>query len=549
MKPTRALAIAAPVLLGWLAHAALHLAKLSDSYQDDMRQHVLGLNPTPDLFGAYFAASTPAGMRGVHALTSWALSPLAWARWAQPLLAASVLAWAAWRAGRALFAHRGEPGARDAALVMVWASQALAWAGDDLVSGTPRSWALAFTVLAVDAAGRRSLAQLAAAAFAFALFYPPLALGTFAVLALMAGARCLGGSVREAAKAAGVAAVALAVLGALAWVQAMPMEPFGPRITREAAAGMREFGLGGRAQYFRSDAMEFWIKGERSGVVRPDNEIAWIVIAAALAAAVLWRPSALRGLWARPAWRGAALYGVAGVALFFAAHALWLKLFHPNRHVLFLVPVAAAAALAAWAGAGGWRAAVLAGTLLFGSARYAGRDGYRPGAETVAVARQLEGAVAAVVAAHPASEAASALPLLAGVPVVSSQELTLPYHTGFYRAALERMNDTLAAWAAVDPAVLEAFVARHRVTHFLLEPDSWPPLVLLPSGKARFDRDAAAHQRLKLPWRRTYLGLLGHHKHPILQQLAHEWKVEAPRVAPAAEVLAYARSDRWRRPE
>ena len=78
-----------PVLLGYTIHIFLHLNKdVQNTFQDDMRQHVLGLQPTDNFFGHYFELTVPLGINFLNALTSFFCSPLQWARWGQPILIA-----------------------------------------------------------------------------------------------------------------------------------------------------------------------------------------------------------------------------------------------------------------------------------------------------------------------------------------------------------------------------------------------------------------------------------------------------------------------------
>ncbi|MEZ5404631.1 MAG: hypothetical protein R3F23_00240 [Verrucomicrobiia bacterium] len=78
-----------PALLGYAIHIFLHLSEdVQNTFQDDMRQHVLGLQHVDNFFGHYFELTVPLGIKFLNELTSFFCSPLQWARWGQPLLIA-----------------------------------------------------------------------------------------------------------------------------------------------------------------------------------------------------------------------------------------------------------------------------------------------------------------------------------------------------------------------------------------------------------------------------------------------------------------------------
>jgi len=510
-----------PVVLGLCYHASAHLIGRPAPFQDDMRQHILGLQPTNDLFGHYFAASVPPGVRVLDWITSRACSPLDWARWGQPLLSASLLAAAAWGLGRRVWAGDNPDARAHKSLLLVWLAQALAWSSDDLVSGTPRGWSYFFSLwifgrfLAADGWG------LALALGACACFYPPVA-ALMLPLSLVLALRAWRGDKRIQHLTQVVLAATLCIAPVI--FQTHALAPYGPKITRGQALEQPEFHRGGRAVYFDSNPKNFWVTGARSGFVARDTELPWLLLiaASAVAATAAWRSRS--PVLPKDTWTALALLLGIGAGLFLLSHALWFRLFHPSRYAQFAVLTVATVAGAGLLGhLRPWMAWALIPALFAANAATVDVP-FFSGTEATAVHSQLahENGKKVLIAAFPGNEIASTLPLLSGQATLCSVELALPYHTGFYRDASARIADSLAVWSSSDSNTIRAFVQGYGITHFYLDPADWP------------EHAAQAKKLLPDPWRKSYAtGLKG--STPLLKLALGEGA--GARLVPAEELL------------
>ncbi len=553
--PWRTLAAAGlPLLLGYAYHVVAHLWGRPLAFQDDMRQHLLGLRPTADLFGAYFAATVPFGVRALDAITSRFVDALDWARWAQPLLLAAWLAVGARRLAAALGRER------EAWVFAAWI-QVFAWAGDDLVSATPRSWALAFLIEILGSAALRHPARFAMGIGLAALWYPPVAVlglatgagmaawvmleaawgepelrGLPGVKALSFVERWRGGWRKDLLRWVLALVVATVALLLVAQLYRHRLEPFGPPIARDEAMRLDEFGDSGRAAFFSDHPIDHWVMNSRGGLVNRDSEIPWIVVALIGAMALLKLPASmgrlLTGLWS-PRGRGLMTsWLAASLLLFFSAHALWHKLFHPSRYVQYSVTILAALLLAGLVARWWWpiRAAALAAG--FWLAVWMGRASYDDGRLAGMIQWEIGPTREAVLAAYPESSLSATAPLLFGSRSVASVELALPYHVGFYKQAAGRIRDAFAAWYTDDPAKVMAFQLKYGVTHWILEGDAW-------KGRGQ---GFYVHQ----PWRGFVPRRMGEIPKPVLEAIFQGRDHGRPVVVSAAEMAKLLRF--WPRP-
>lgn len=548
------MAAALPLLAGYGYHVAAHLWGRPLAFQDDMRQHLLGLRPTADLFGAYFAATVPFGVRAMDALTSRFCDALDWARWFQPLLLGAWLAIGARRLAAAL-GREGDGWALAACL------QVFAWAGDDLVSSTPRAWALPFLVEMLGSAAARQPARLAVGIALAALWYPPVAVLGWAMGAGMAawlmveaacgepelrglpGAKAISfwsrwrsGWLRELLRWLLALAIAACALLIVARLYGHRLEPFGPGITRDAARHADEFGDSGRAAFFGDNPISSWVMNSRGGLVNRDSEIPWIIVTAFAVMTFFSLPPALGrmlpGLWSP---RGRAVmtaWLASSILLFISAHVLWHRLFHPSRYVQYSVTILSALLLAALVSR--WRLPMraLAVAAVFALAIWMGRAGYDDGHLAGTIQWEIGPPERAVLAVYPESDLAATPPLLFGARSVASVELALPYHLGFYKQAAGRIRDAFTAWYTDDPGKVLAFQQKYGVTHWILEGDAW-------EGRGH---GFHVHQ----PWRGLVPKRMGEIAKPVLASI-HEGRDHGrPVVVSAAEMAGLLRH--WPRP-
>lgn len=547
-------AAALPLLVGYAYHVAAHLWGRPLAFQDDMRQHLLGLRPTADLFGAYFAATVPLGVAALHRLTSIFCDALDWARWAQPLLLGAWLAIASRRLAAAL--GREEDGWALAAWLQVFA-----WAGDDLVSSTPRAWALPFLIEILGSAAARQPVRLAGGVALAVLWYPPVAVLGWAVGAGMAAWLPVEAAFGEPelrgmpnAKAGSTSSrwrsgwrhellrwfLALFLAGCalliVARIYGHRLEPFGPGITRDEAIHADEFGDSGRAAFFSDNPISSWVMNSRGGLVNRDSEIPWVTVVAFGVMTFFKLPPALGrilpGLWS-PRGRAAMTSWLAASAiLFVSAHVLWHRLFHPSRYVQYSVTILAALLLAAVVSRWRWPFRAVAFAAVFALAVWMGRASYEDGRLAGTIQWEIGPPERAVLAAYPESELSATPPLLFGARSVASVELALPYHLGFYKLAAGRIRDALSVWYTDDPGKVLAFQQKYGVTHWILEGDAW-------KGRGHGFR---VHQ----PWRGRVPRKMGEIAKPVLARI-HEGRDHGrPVVVTAAQMTELLRH--WPRP-
>src|SRR4029078_9015890 len=120
-------------------------------------------------------------------------------------------------------------------------------------------------------------------------------------------------------------------------------------ITAAESRNMPEFQDGGRASFWVSDPVKFWLDSNHRGLAlrRKDRLLGGLpalTIPFALAVALgLWAFAARLGLVARPAVprRAGLLVGLllSAFILYFAAHALLFRLYLPARQVQFSLPI------------------------------------------------------------------------------------------------------------------------------------------------------------------------------------------------------------------
>lgn len=225
-------------------------------------------------------------------------------------------------------------------------------------------------------------------------------------------------------------------------------------------------------------------------------QASWLLPLLVLVAAAGWAYQARR----RPEALRLALLPAAVVVCHTLSLALEPRLFLPERHVAYGVPVAALlgvpAALAAFDGAERrWvRALPLAWVVLVLS--LIGARGSPWAGITVRVppeARPLYAAVAslpptAVVAGWP-DETTDTVPYLSRRSVLVARETHMPFHLRFTEQMRERTRALIAAHYATDLAPLRALASRYGVTHLLLDRRN---LATAPLHFAPFEAEARA---------------------------------------------------------
>ena len=487
-----------PAFIGYVIHILWHLGKESHSaFQDDMRQHILGLYHLSDFFGRYFSATVPLGIDWLNQVTSLFMTPLTWARWVQPIFIALLLTFFSWRLGKKFFLG-GK--AEKKIFLFVILLQALIWSGDDLISSTPRSWAILCVVALLDASLSRQVLRLIITLFLTALFYPPLAITGFGLFVLLQLDIFLFQKKNPLYGSNILLVIAILVgLYGMAHDQSRHLDDYGPRITKKEARVLPEFNLGGRAHYFSDDILDFWVTNSRGGLLPKDAQAAAMLLVLGLLLGLNKNSFQKLKEDRRVFWISGLFLG--SLVLFFLAHAFWFRLFHPNRYIQFVIPVVACLVATQFFSKIKFVLFVLPPVLFFFNHALSNQSYYHE-EEALFIKSKMAKELSPSLAVFPVSKLGEALPLLEQLPIVASEELSLPYHRAFYQKAQERLADTYSLWITTNENEVVHYFEKYQVTHILLEREAW-------QGKTK----------LSEPWQSLYHKKLVSESSSLLKQV------------------------------
>jgi hypothetical protein len=377
------------------------------------------------------------------------------------------------------------------------------WLSDALTSGTPRAFIYPFfAAFLYYLVTERAFRMLAAIAL-LGLFYPQMltiAVGTLGLsMVRIDGDRIrLPSARREYLIFAGAILVALPLV---AWAGLLSAE-YGPTVTAAQARQMLEFGPFGRTRYFVTNPRQFWLTGERSGVLPFNIKPPFIWLGLLLPVLLLVRariPSARR---LSPKASVLVRLTIASFGMYAAAHLLLFRLHLPSRYtqhsLRFVLALAAGLALVlvldlvlselrslpslGRVARGAATAVVLAaafGAVLLYPAVFPLAGGVFPymqyvvGRETGLYA-YLEQTPKDTVVASMAPQI-DLIPSLAQRSIFNGYEYAIPYHTGYYQQLRQRTHDLLRMEYALDPAEITRFFEKYRVTYLLLDRQTYTP--------------------------------------------------------------------------
>jgi hypothetical protein len=373
-----------------------------------------------------------------------------------------------------------------------------------VASGTPKAFVFLVTLLFWYGWLRRSWWLTGASILLQGLFYPPTVLLSAGVLMLGLIERRPGGHwqlVRDR-RVWQLTGTGLVIAAGIILQYGLSSSEFGPTITAAAALEMPEFYRGGRGQFFRPSVIDYLLYG-RSGL-QLYNALTPVTNVLALAFPILLGcPKRFPLITAvRPPigllWRVLATSAV----WFVIAHRVLFKLHLPNRYVgrflLLIVVVLAAIALViiidgllqwslqsltavprrrypfrAWGAAclASGLALALSVVLVLYPLTYQGYPSTSLARGQVPelyqfFATQPKASVVASLSAE-----ASNIPSFSGRMVLVNSEIALPYHVGYYREIERRARDLIEAQFTPDPSVLQAFIQRYGITHWLIGPN------------------------------------------------------------------------------
>jgi hypothetical protein len=499
------------VIVAFYSLLALQQAFSADYVvQDDARQHVfwmqrwlqLDLFPN-DLIADYFQSVAPVGYATVYRIAAAVGLDPVWVHKLLPLPLNLITAVFCFGVSMTLFPI---PAAAFCATILLGQGLELT---DAIVSGTPKAFIYPLFLAFMYYLLRRRLLPCLGAIALQGLFYPQLVFisaGTLILrlfywrkwrprLTFNRGDRRL---IR----------LGLVVAFLVLLPYALQSSEFGPVISVAEARELPEFSLpGSRSRYFYDDAATFWLKG-RSG----------LRLASALTPATnmlgLFLPILMcfpqRFPLVRRLTRGVTLLPqllLASLVMFGAAHLLLFRLHLPSRYTQhsFRIVLSLAAGIvlvilldAVWRWAKtnstmtasvkvrqhfvlprAIAAVVLTGLLGFPLLFYpslvdvfpltAYQIGKVPQLYTYLRSQPNDTLVASL------SEEANNLPTFSGRSILVGSEYAIPYHIGYYRQFRQRATDLIRAQYSLDETVVQDFIQRYGITHWLLDRGAFRP--------------------------------------------------------------------------
>ncbi|MGB9294491.1 MAG: hypothetical protein WCB64_14365 [Desulfobaccales bacterium] len=466
-----------------------HLNAWSNPYviNDDVRQQIFWmqqwLDPQlfrGDLLAAYARHYVPWGVQGLYWLATWVTDPISFSKFLPGLLFI-FLALCLYRLGLGI-------GGRSLAWTMVAVYWFMPFFLDNLAGGLARAFAaplLAFFWLCWQ---EERPWGIGAALLLQALFIPYIFITSALALALawLAGR---WGSLRPPPFPAQRAHFFLLAAGA-ALVALMnysfDASGFGPLVSYAEMVNRPEFYAGGRYAILPVPSI-FWELISPWGWIAPFRDLgllAGIATCVVLAGATLWGLTrvALRALAPRLQPLGYLL--LAGLAVYCLARIFLLKLFIPDRYLIYILNLAyclilalglnallkveqwprtlAVLVLAAAAGLGVWRL-------------------WNVGLKDFAVYRPVYAALAAtpkdaIIAGHP--NLMDNVPTFARRRALVTYKLAHPWSKGLWQKIKPRLEDLFAAYYAADPQEVIAFCRKYQVSFLVVDDRHFTPELL-----------------------------------------------------------------------
>jgi hypothetical protein len=468
--------------------------------QDDSRQHIFWLERfvDPDLFPHdlvvdYLQAVAPSGYKGFYQIAALlGVDPLLLSK-TLPMglgLLTTLFCFA--------FSMQLLPVPSSAFISTMLLDQAL-WAGDSIVSSTPRAFMYPMLMMFLYSLLRRwSILCLASIAL-LCLFYPPIVpipLGVITLNLVRWNSQRLSLSRERRDYVLCAAALAIAVAILLPYIHGVAA--FGPVVSRVEGQAMPEFMPGGRMVVFREGFVSYWLTGRHSGMFSssPLNPIGF---AFALLLPVLWirknRFQIMRRISPGIVTFPRVIF--TSVLMFFLAHVLLFRLFLPSRFTAhsFRIVLAVSAGicavvimealfnvgariakrrptLAALAVCSGavliW--AVVFHPLLSGSLS---RQKYKIGNHATLYEFLASQPKAAIIASL--SREVDDLPVFARRSILLGREIALPFHKKYYGEIRQRAVDLINAEYSSDLSKLQSFIRAYDVSFLLLDKRAFSP--------------------------------------------------------------------------
>lgn len=483
---------------------------LSSSYivQDDARSHVFWMQRFQDqeLFGGdyianYFQSVAPPGYTSLYwGFSQLGIPPLLFNK-ILPLFLGLITTGYGFGVCLEIF-----PAPFAGFLTALFLNQNL-WLKDDLISGTPRAFFYPFFVGFLYYLLRHSPLGVGIMVALLGVFYPQGVL-IAVVLVILEELRRLSQSYFSGAGTQGqrrrgqaLTLITLIVAFFVLLPYAMEKSEFGAVISLAEAKELPNFWPGGRATFFSNHFGDFWIWGDRSGLLPPEwlkKGILPLEILVILSLICIWKFPHYFPLkkFIKPSFVILPEFLISSVILFFAAHGFLFKLHHPSRYTQhsFRVLMAIVAGITFTIVLDqGWR-------LLKIKFPQGSQNSYHP-ANLIFVSlltlafcypsftnpfpntRYIQGKTPLlyeffaiqpkdILIASLAVEANN-LPSFSGRSILVGSEYALPYHQNYYQQWYQRSHDLIQAQYSPNLAEVKQFIKKYGIDFWLLEVNSF----------------------------------------------------------------------------
>jgi len=460
--------------------------------QDDARQHVFWMlrfiDPTlfpNDLIADYFQSVAPAGYSNLYRVASWlGIHPFVFNK-SLPLVLDLITTSYCFLFCLTLF-----PVPFAGFLSCLFLNQYL-WLRDDLVSATPTAFVYPLLMAFLYYLVKRSPILLWITLGLLGLFYPQGLLVATGVLVLK-----VVWKKSKVARQNGLEIIGLMIAFGVMLLYAWKSSQYDPVITASQAKTMSEFLLGGTSEFFVPNFWQFWLNGQRSGMM---PQFAGIVIPLG----IIFSPWFLFKRHWFPLQAAiqseAVILGqliIASVGLFFLSHLLLFQLHLPSRYTEHSFKIISAIALAvaltiildrilqwnarhqltisrflSWFGTAIFFVFLLIYPALFEdfpNTNYI--TGKFPNLYQFLQQTPNNTLIAST------AEAANQLPTFAQRSIlVGSKGYPVPYHLGYYQQIEQRTQDLIQAQYSSKSDVVQAFIQKYNIDLWLLEKQAFTP--------------------------------------------------------------------------
>jgi hypothetical protein len=430
-----------------------------------------------DLLSDYARHYVPWGVQGLYWLASWVVSPLNFSR----LLPGALFVFLA----ACLYRIGGKLGDRTLAWVTVGVYWLMPFFLDNLAGGLARGFAAPLLALFLLCWLRRQPRGLAAVLLLQALFIPYIFLGCAAAVALawLAGRT---GRVNPPPFPSRPAHFLFLALGAglvVLMSLSFDLAGYGPLVSAGEMAHRPEFTAGGRFPILPVPSLlwELLSPWEAIAPFKDGGPLAGATVAAVLAVLAVigacrvdWRAlrDRLQPLW----W-----LGVSSVLLYFLARLFLLRLFVPDRYVMYTfnlyyclflaLSLKAALKIDQWPRNLAILALIMAATL--GGLRLQG-----VGLKDYSAYQALYAALGqtpkdALIAGHP--NLMDPVPTFARRRAFATCELAQPWSRGYWQQLRPRLDDLFRAYYAADPREVLAFCRKYQISFLVVDDRHFRP--------------------------------------------------------------------------